>query len=73
MAKAQAAVARLHKTAMTPMHFLRLQRSMSRETGKEKTRMAQETAETKSPHWVSVSPQSLFRKGNRETTTRRSM
>ena len=41
--------------------------------GKEKRIMAQYTAETMAPHWASVSPQSAFKKGKRETTTIRSM
>ena len=58
---------------MMPMLFFRLQRSITMEAGKENRTMAQYTAETIAPHWASVSPQSAFRKGKRETTTMRSM
>ena len=47
--------------------------SIAIEAGKENRTMAQYTAETIAPHWASVSPQSAFRKGKRETTTMRSM
>jgi hypothetical protein len=66
------AVASPQITAIRPMPFLRLQRSINSEDGSENARIDQYTAETNNPHCMSLSPQSRFRAGNSDTITTRS-
>ena len=66
-------VARLHTVAMMTMLLTRLKRSASSATGKPPTATTIEMTETSAPSCLSDSAQAVFRCGNSDTMTCRSM
>ena len=67
--RAQAAVAKLQKIAISPMVFLRLQRSTRMDIGNVNNTIAQETDDKSNAPSVSEMPQSFCMKGSNEETT----
>ena len=67
--KAQAAVAKLRKIAISPTVFLRLQRSTRMDIGNVNTTIAQATDDKSKAASVSEIPQSFCMKGSNEDTT----